>query len=79
MANTLRWVPLTSKMHPLQAEISGYQQLRTRSNTENRRIISYSKGKFRVMPGTCCLAANCGDQLSFSVRQGSNNIRSVIK
>jgi hypothetical protein len=25
------------------------------------------------------LTANCGDQLSFSLRQGSNNIRSVIK
>ena len=52
MANTLRRVPVATKMHPFQAEISGYQQLRTRSNTDNRRIISYSKGKFPAMPGS---------------------------
>ncbi len=79
MANTFRRVPVATKMHPFQAEIGGYQQLRTRSNTDNRRIISYSKGKFPLMPEACCLTANCGDKLSFSSRQGSNNIRSVIK
>ena len=77
MANTLRRVPVSPKMHPFQAEISGYQQLRTRSNTDNRRIISYSEGKFPAMPEARCLAANCGDKLSFGSRQGSNNIRSV--
>ena len=75
MANALRRVPVATKVHPFQAEISGYQQLRTRSNTDNRRIISYSKGKFPAMPEARCLAANCGDQLSFSSWQGSNNIR----
>jgi len=79
MANTLRRVPVATKMHPFQAEIGGYQQLRTRSNTDNRRIISYSKGKFPAAHETRRLAANCGDKLSFSSRQGSNNIRSVIK
>ena len=77
MANTLRRVPVAPKMHPFQAEISGYQQLRTRSNTDNRRIISYPKGKFPAVPEACCLTANCGDQLSFGSRQGSNNIRSM--
>ena len=50
MANTLRRVPVATKMHPFQAEIGGYQQLRTRSNTDNRRIIPYSKGKFPAVP-----------------------------
>ncbi len=39
-------------MRPFQAEISGYQQLRTRSNTDNRRIISYPKGKFPASAGS---------------------------
>jgi hypothetical protein len=77
MANTLRRVPITAKMHPLQAKIGGYQQFRTRSNTDNRRVISYSEGKFRVVSEARCLTANCGDQLSFGSRQGSNNIRLV--
>lgn len=79
MANTLRRVPISTKMHPFQAEIGGYQQLRTRSNTDNRRIISYSEGKFPLVPEARCLTANGGDQLSFNSRQGSNNIRSVIR
>ena len=52
MANTLRRVPVAPKMHPFQAEIGGYQQLRTRSNTDNRRIIPYSKGKFPRCAGS---------------------------
>ena len=79
MANTLRRVPVSAKMHPFQAEISGYQQLRTRSNTDNRRIISYSKGKFPAMPEARCLTANCGNKLAFGLWQGSNNIRSVSR
>ena len=79
MANTLRRVPVATKMHPFQAEIGGYQQLRTRSNTDNRRIIPYSKGKFPAMPEGRRLTANCGDQLSFGSRQGSNNIRSMSR
>lgn len=42
MANTLRQVPVTAEMHALEAEIGGYKQFRTRSNTENSSIISYS-------------------------------------
>jgi len=75
MPNTLRRVPLPPEMHPLQAKIRGDQQLGTRSNTENRRIIPYSEGKFPAVGKTGYLTANRGDQLSFSSWQGSNNIR----
>ena len=75
MANTLWRVPVTPEMHPLQAEISGHQQLGTRSNTKESGIIPYSQGKFPAVGKTGHLTANGGDELSFGSRQGSNNIR----
>jgi hypothetical protein len=79
MANTIRRVPIAPKMHPFQAEIGGYKQFRTRSNTDNGSVISYSNGKFPSMPESSCLTANGGDKLSFGSRQGSTNIRSVTR
>ena len=79
MANTLSRVPVAAKMHPFQAKIGSHQQFRTRSNTDNCRIISYSKGKFPTVPEARCLTADRGDKLSFGSRQGSNNIRSASR
>ena len=59
MANTLGRVPIAAKMNPFQAEIGGYKQLRTRSNTDNSGIISYSDRKFPAPAQTRRLLANC--------------------